>query len=80
MGFIAEEVGEFVPEIVSYDDKTNNSNWYIENGEKKLYATGIDYGALTPMLVEAIKEQQKIINSQEEKLNKICIKLPELCE
>ncbi|MCK9567945.1 tail fiber domain-containing protein [Candidatus Pacearchaeota archaeon] len=88
MGFIAEEVGNIVPEIVEYEDETNSSNWYIdENGNKKLYATGIDYGALTPMLVEAIKEQQKIIDSQEEKinsldekLNKICAKLPSLCE
>lgn len=88
MGFIAEEVGEFVPEIVGYDDETNDSNWYTdENGNKKLYATGVDYGALTPMLVEAIKEQQKIIDNQEseinslnEKLNKICTKLPSLCE
>ncbi len=59
MGFIAEEVGKVVPEIVGYDDPVNESNWYLdEEGVKKLYATGVDYGALTPLLVEAIKEQQ----------------------
>jgi len=48
MGMIAEEVGQVVPEIVSYE----------ENG---IDATGMDYGHLTPILVEAIKEQQKQI-------------------
>ncbi|VVB83739.1 Uncharacterised protein [uncultured archaeon] len=64
MGFIAEQIGEYVPEVVNYEtDLTNSSNWYIdEKGNKKLYATGLDYGALTPMLVEAIKGQQQIIN------------------
>jgi hypothetical protein len=57
MGFIAEEVGDVVPEIMEYETNlTDESNWYInEKGEKKLYATGVDYGALTPILVEAIK-------------------------
>jgi hypothetical protein len=26
-----------------------------------VYATGVDYGAITPMLVQAIKEQQRQI-------------------
>ncbi|MBU2503900.1 MAG: hypothetical protein KJ879_02505 [Nanoarchaeota archaeon] len=44
---------------MEYEWDTNNTeNWYIDNvtGEKKLYATGLDYGALTPILTEAIKE------------------------
>ncbi|MDD5528297.1 MAG: tail fiber domain-containing protein [Patescibacteria group bacterium] len=45
MGMIAEEVGKQVPEIVSYE----------ANG---VDATGMDYGKLTPILVNAIKEQQ----------------------
>ena len=43
MGFIAEEVGAYIPEIVVYE-------------EDGVYATGLDYGAMTPILVEAIKE------------------------
>ncbi|RJQ15869.1 tail fiber domain-containing protein [Candidatus Woesearchaeota archaeon] len=43
MGFIAEEVGKEIPEIVSYE----------ENG---VDAVAVDYGAITPVLVEAIKE------------------------
>ena len=42
MGFIAEEVGEVIPEVVSYE----------ENGRD---AIGVDYGRITPLLVEAIK-------------------------
>ena len=57
MGFIAEEIGELIPEVVGYDDASNKSNWYVdEKGEDKLYAVGVDYGALTPVLVQAIKE------------------------
>ena len=48
MGFIAEEVGQVIPEIVGYEPDG-------------VYATGVDYGAITPMLVQAIKEQQRQI-------------------
>ncbi len=48
MGYIAEEVGKVIPEIVAYEP----------DGE---YATGLDYGAITPVLVQAIKEQQEQI-------------------
>jgi hypothetical protein len=48
MGFIAEEVGKVIPEIVAYEPDG-------------VYATGIDYGAITPVLVQAIKEQQRQI-------------------
>jgi len=42
VGMVAEEVGEVLPEIVEYE----------ENG---IDATGMDYGKLTPLLVEAVK-------------------------
>jgi len=72
MGFIAEELGEVVPEVVQYDNPNDASNWYIdENGEKKLYATGLDYGALTPLLVEAIKEQQAEIEVLKKDISKL---------
>jgi hypothetical protein len=43
VGMIAEEVGEVIPEIVGYE----------QNGKD---ATGMDYGKLTPLLTEAVKE------------------------
>jgi len=46
IGVIAEEVGEVVPEVVSYED----------NGKD---ARGVDYSRLTALLIEATKEQQQ---------------------
>ena len=50
MGMIAEEVGQIVPEIVDYEN----------NG---IDASGMDYSKLTPLLVEAVKQQQQQIES-----------------
>ena len=52
MGFIAEKVGEQIPEIVSYK----------KDGQ---YATGMDYGAIIPVLLQSIKEQQAMIGRQQ---------------
>lgn len=48
LGFIAQEVREILPELVSED-----TDGYLSVG----------YSALTPVLVEAIKEQQKTIST-----------------
>jgi len=58
MGFIAEEVGTVIPEIVAYESDG-------------VYATGVDYGAITPMLVQAIKEQQKQIEELKAQINEL---------
>ncbi len=47
VGFIAEDVAKIIPEIVSFDAQGRPSN--------------VDYGKLTPILVNAIQEQQKQI-------------------
>ena len=52
IGVIAEEVGEVVPEVVSYE----------ENGKDAL---GVDYSRLTALLIEATKEQQQQIKTQQ---------------
>jgi hypothetical protein len=49
VGFIAEQVGEVLPEIVDYEKDSE-------------YAIGMDYSKITPLLVEAVKAQQKQIN------------------
>ncbi len=49
-GFIAEEVGEVLPEIVTYEEDSPKD------------AIGLDYSKITVVLVEAIKEQQKMID------------------
>ena len=54
MGLIAQEVESIVPEVVHTDEKGYKS---------------IDYGHLTALLVEAIKDQQKLIDGLTTRLN-----------
>jgi hypothetical protein len=54
IGFSAQEIEQYFPEIVQTDSK----------GYK-----AIDYSRLTPILTEAIKEQQQTIDQQRELLN-----------
>ena len=56
LGLIAQEVELIIPEIVGYDEKSKIKN--------------ISYNSLIPLLIEAIKDQQKQIND----LKKILIK------
>jgi len=51
IGLIAEEVGEVIPEVVAYED----------NGSD---AKSVDYARLVAVLIEAVKEQQKQLDSQ----------------
>ncbi|HOG19939.1 MAG TPA: tail fiber domain-containing protein, partial [Salinivirgaceae bacterium] len=62
IGFIAQDVKEIFPEIVSGGGKD-------EEGNEIYYS--IEYATLTPVLVEAIKEQQKIINELIEELKAV---------
>jgi len=55
VGCIAEEVGKVLPEIVVYE----------ENG---IDADGMDYSKLTPLLVEAVKELQQIVEAQQKRI------------
>ncbi len=56
-GFIAEEIHEILPQIAP-----KNPNGQIE---------GVEYGKLTPYLVEAIKEQQTIIEQQSAEIKEL---------
>lgn len=56
LGFIAQDMEKVIPEIVKTEP----------DGYKS-----IDYINLTPVLVEAIKEQQKIINSEKEEIKSL---------
>jgi Chaperone of endosialidase len=55
VGVIAEEVGAIVPEVVSWE----------KNGKD---AQGVDYSRLTALLIEATKEQQRLIQKQQEQI------------
>ncbi len=58
LGFIAEEVGDYIPEAVSYENDTE-------------YATGISYNHVIPVIVEAVKEQHTILQKIQERMNKL---------
>jgi hypothetical protein len=55
VGVIAEEVGDVLPEVVSWS----------KDGEQ---AEGVDYGRLTALLIGAMKEQQELIDRQREQI------------
>ena len=57
-GFIAEEVGKVIPEIVEWSADPQ-------------YANTMDYTRIISFLVEAVKEQQKKIDILTERLDKI---------
>ena len=50
VGLIAEEVDKVIPEVVAHNDKD---------------ATGVNYDSLVGVLVEAVKEQDEIIQAQQ---------------
>jgi hypothetical protein len=68
LGFIAQEVEEVLPEVVK-EVKTLT--------EKDDTHLTVNYPAVVPLLVEAIKEQQSLINRLEERLNNLENKLGE---
>jgi hypothetical protein len=55
VGVIAEEVGQVVPEVVTYE----------KNG---VDAQSVDYTRLTALLIEATKEQQALIQQQQKQI------------
>jgi hypothetical protein len=61
LGVIAQEVETVIPEVV------------IENpgGENKEPVLTVDYGNITALLIEAIKDQQKLINDQSSKIARL---------
>jgi hypothetical protein len=63
IGVLAQEIQEVFPELVSEDDNE---------------MLAVNYQGLVPVLINALKEQDKIIKSQEERLNRIEILLLKL--
>ena len=57
VGFIAEQVSKIIPEVVVHHDQQGNEVTY-DKGQ----AVGMDYSQMTAILVNAVKEQQEIIN------------------
>jgi trimeric autotransporter adhesin len=58
VGVIAEEVGAVVPEVVTWDQNSKD-------------AQSVDYSRLTAVLIEATKEQQALIEQQQEQIARL---------
>jgi hypothetical protein len=58
IGLIAEELGEVVPEVVVYE----------KNGKDSV---AVDYAGLIPLLIEAVKEQQKALEEKDTAITKL---------
>jgi len=65
VGLIAEEVGEVIPEVVTYE----------ANGKD---AASVDYARLVAVLIEAVKEQQKELQAQRKKIGEMQVVLKAL--
>jgi len=63
MGLIAQEVEQVVPEVVTYADDVDEYS--------------VEYGNLTALLIEAVKEQNEIINTMRIELDELKKKLGE---
>ncbi|MDD3876500.1 MAG: tail fiber domain-containing protein [Bacteroidales bacterium] len=64
LGFIAQEVESIIPEAVRYDELND------------IY--GMEYTAIIPVLVEGMKEQQSIIEQQNQKIDDLQTQINEL--
>ena len=62
VGTIAQEIQQVAPFMITDWDYTS------EDGSEKETYLGVDYGAMDFILVNAIKEQQQMINDQEDEI------------
>lgn len=76
VGFLAQDIREIIPSAVrevSTEKKLNASGEDINSNSSDSYLS-VNYSAVIPLLVEAIKEQQKMIDELKERINSIEIK------
>jgi len=72
VGVLAQEIQEVLPEAVSI--APFNGNYTQKSGTDHEFLT-VDYERIVPLLIEAIKEQQQVIEDQQETINNINDKL-----
>lgn len=79
LGFIAQDVAEIVPEIVSKSGISDAEFEKLQKEGKTVTDTyGMQYTSLIPVLVKAIQEQQEIIDAKSIKISKLEEKLKTL--
>jgi hypothetical protein len=81
-GFIAQDIEKVIPEMVKEKNLVLNSNVEKTAGMKMEKEVGlfkvVNYTLMIPIAVEAIKEQQAIIESQEERIKALELKVEQL--
>lgn len=78
VGFIAQQLKEVIPDVVKSMD-SYPGGIIQEDGLPMKDIMTIDYGKLTAVLTEAIKEQQAQIESLKETVQQLSTKLAECC-
>lgn len=76
VGFLTQDIREIIPSAVrevSTEKKLNASGEDINSNSSDSYLS-VNYSAVIPLLVEAIKQQQKMIDELKERINSIEIK------
>jgi hypothetical protein len=63
---IAQEVEEVLPELVVDNVPDQNS---VDKDKPSIKS--VDYSKMVSVLIEAVKEQQKIIDTQNERINRL---------
>jgi hypothetical protein len=73
LGLSAQEVKEVLPEIVTlaaFDIDTDDKGNMLGSKSGEDYLT-VNYGKIVPLLIEGIKEQTEIINSQQKQIDEL---------
>ena len=74
IGLIAQELEEILPELVTDNVHAYDKNEDIEDAERdmeQIEYKGINYIGLIPVLIEAIKEQQEMIEAQQRQIDEL---------
>jgi len=72
IGLIAQDVENIVPQVVDYGIPTEDMAKKYNINDCKMY--GLNYGGITPLLIEAIKEQQIQITCLQQEINELKLK------
>ncbi len=83
-GFIAQEIEQIIPEMVKDKNLVLNSNQLktvdMQEERKTDIFKVVNYSVMIPILTQAVKEQQSIIESQNSKLEQLEVLIKELQE
>ena len=73
IGFLAQELELILPEAVTekYIPSLNTSRTAAEKDTESMKVKAVSYDSVVPVLVEAIKEQQKMIEQLKDELTKL---------